>query len=155
MLAAAETLSADHGVAAIGAVFGPGCDGELTPAEVVDRLGEVAEAGGLLGAWGLTPEAIGELEAAVARVPTEASAQALRCARGERGPAPIRGGRRTAELTPLGALTFYLDPAAAIASAARLARAVRDATDLDDAHDRLAALGVRTELELEREATSA
>ncbi len=27
MLAAAETLSADHGVAAVGAVFGPGCDG--------------------------------------------------------------------------------------------------------------------------------
>jgi hypothetical protein len=59
------------------------------------------------------------------------------------------------ELTPLGALTFYFDPAAALASAARLARAVREATDLDDAHDRLAALGVRTELELEREATSA
>ena len=155
MLAAAERLSANHGVGAFGAVFGPGCDGELTPAEVVDRVGEVAEAGGLLGAWGLTPEAIGELEAAVARVPTEASAQALRCARGERGQAPIRGGRTTVELTPLGALTFYLDPPAAIGSAARLARAVRGATDLDDAHDRLAALGVRTELELEREATSA
>jgi hypothetical protein len=155
MLAAAETLSADHGVAAVGAVFGAGCDAELTPAEVVDRVGEVAEAGGLLGVWGLTPEAIGELEAAVARVPTEASEQALRCARGERGEARIRGGRRTVELTPLGALTFYFDPAAAIASAARLARAVREATDLADAHDRLAALGVRTELELEREATSA
>jgi len=154
MLAAAEALSS-HDVAAVGAVFGPGCDGELTPAEVADRVGEVAEAGGLLGAWGLTPEAIAELEAAVARVPTEASAQALRCARGERGEARIRGGRRAVELTLLGSLTFYFDPAAAIASAARLARAVRDATDLDDAHDRLAALGVRTELELEREATSA
>jgi hypothetical protein len=155
MLAAAEALSANHGVAALGAVFGPGCDGELTPAEVVERVGEVAEAGGLLGAWGLTPEAVDELATAVARVPTEASAQALRCARGERGAASIRGGRRTVELTPLGALTFYFDPAAAVASAARLARAVREATDLEDAHDRLAALGVRTELELEREATSA
>jgi hypothetical protein len=155
MLAAAEAISASHGIGAFAAVFGPGCDGELTPAEVAERIGEVSGAGGLLGAWGLTPEAIAELEAAVVRVPTEASAQALRCARGERGEARIRGGRRAVELTPLGALTFYFDPAAAIASAARLALAVREATDLDDAHDRLAALGVRTELELEREATSA
>jgi hypothetical protein len=32
---------------------------------------------------------------------------------------------------------------------------VRGAADLDDANGRLAALGVRTELDLEREATSA
>jgi hypothetical protein len=155
MLAAAEELLAEHGLKAIAAVFGPGCDGELTPTEVLDRVGEVSAAGGLLGVWGLTPEAVAELEAAVARVPTEASAQALRCARGERGQATIRGGRRTVELTPLGALTFYLDPQATLGSAARLARAVRGAPDLEAAHERLAAIGVRTELELEREAASA
>ncbi len=154
MLAAAEGLAAVEGPPAVGAVFGPGCDGELTPVEVSDRLDEVAAAGGLLGAWGLTPEAMSELEAAVEVVPTEASAQALRCARGERGPSPIRGGLRTVELTLLGALTFYFDPAAAVDSAARLARAVRGAADLEDAHSRLTALGVRTELELERHAAT-
>jgi hypothetical protein len=88
----------------------------------------------------------------VAAVPTEASAAALRCARGERGRLEIRGGRRTVQLTPAGGLTFYLDVGVAAASAARLAATVRDATSLEDAHDRLAAAGVRSELELEREA---
>jgi hypothetical protein len=154
MLAASEPLAA-AGVPSVAGVFGAGCDGELTPVEVLDRVSEVAEAGGLLGAWGITPEAAALMDDAVAAVPTEASARALSCARGARGQSPLRGGLRTAELTPLGALTFYLDPAATIASAARLAREVRGAAGLDDAHERLRALGVRTELDLEREATSA
>jgi hypothetical protein len=148
LLAAAEGLEA-AGVPAVAAVFGAGCDGELTPAEVLDRVGEVAAAQGLIGAWGLTPAAVSELEAAVAAVPTEASAQALRCARGERGQVPIRGGRRTVQLTPVGALTWYFDPAAALASAARLARAVRGTTSLEEANRRLHELGVRTELDFE------
>jgi hypothetical protein len=154
LLAAGDELTAG-GLRTVGAIFGPGCDGELTPDEVLDRIGELSAAGGLLGAWGLTPEALVELDAAVARVPTEASAQALRCARGERGPVAIRGGRRTVQLTPAGALTFYFDVEAALRSAARLAAAVRGAADLEDAHQRLLGLGVRTELELEREAASA
>jgi hypothetical protein len=153
MLAAGARLPA-AGVEVVGAIFGPGCDGELTPAEVEERLAEVAAADGLLGAWGLTPEAVAELDAAVAAVPTEASAQALRCARGERGRVEIRGGRRTVQLTALGALTFYFDVAAAVGSAARLARAVGDAADLEDAHERLHAVGVRTELDLERQAAA-
>jgi hypothetical protein len=151
LLAAGARLPA-AGLEVVGAIFGPGCDGELTPAEVEERLAEVAAAGGLLGAWGLTPEAIAELDAAVAAVPTEASAQALRCARGERGRAEIRGGRRSVQLSALGALTFYFGVAAALGSAARLAQAVSDAADLEDAHERLHAIGVRTELDLEREA---
>jgi hypothetical protein len=154
MLAASEPLAA-AGVTTVAGVFGAGCDGELTPAEVSDRIAEVAAAGGLLGAWGITPEAAARMDDAVAVVPTEASARALDCARGARGTAPLRGGLRTAELTPLAALTFYLDPAATIASAARLAREVRGAESLDEAHELLHALGVRTELDLEREATSA
>jgi hypothetical protein len=53
--------------------------------------------------------------------------------------------------TPVGAVTFYFDPVATIAAAAPLAGAVRDAADLEDANERLHALGVRTELDLERE----
>jgi len=136
---------------AVGAVFGPGCDGELTQAEVLERVAEVAAAGGLLGAWGITPAALERLDAAVAAVPTEASAQALRCARGETGRAEIRGGRRSVELSPVGALTFLFDPAAAIASAARLAAAVAHAGSLDEAQEVLSARGVRTELDWERE----
>ena len=132
-------------------VFGAGCDGELTPGEVLERIAEVAAAGGLLGAWGLTPAAATRLDAAVAQVPTEASAQAVACARGGYGPTPIREGRRTVLLSPAGALTFYFDCEAAMASAARCAAAVLDAGSLAEADAILAGRGVRTELAYERE----
>jgi hypothetical protein len=134
----------------IGAVYGPGCDGELTPEEVLGRITELQSADALLGAWGLTPQACELVEQAAEVVPTEASMMAVRCARGERGEVPIRGGRRTVELTPLGALTFFFDPAAAAKSAVPLATAVSPAGSLEEAHDALMAMGIQTELELER-----
>jgi len=134
----------------LAAVYGPGCDGELTPDEVLRRITELQEADALLGAWDLSPEACDLVEAAAKVVPTEASMMAVRCARGERGSVPIRGGRRTVELTSLGALTFFFDPVAAANSAIPLATAVAPAASLEEAHDALTAMGVRTELELER-----
>jgi hypothetical protein len=134
----------------LGAVYGPGCDGELTPDEVLTRITELQSAGALLGAWGLTPDACDQVEAAATAVPTEASLLAVRCARGERGTVEIRGGRRTVELTPLGALTFFFDPMEAANSAIPLATAVSPAASLEEAHDALMSRGVRTELDLER-----
>ncbi len=154
LLAAADHLAERH-VPVLGALFGTGCDGELTPAEVLERLAEVGVAGGLAGAIGLTPEIAGLLERAVEVVPTEASAQAVRAFRGVSGPVPIRDGRRTVPLSPLAALTFFFLVPAAVRSAARLALAVREAADLDEANAILRSLGVRTELdwELERQRT--
>src|SRR5262249_5697257 len=65
----------------IGAVYGPACDGELSPAEVLERITELQAADALLGAWGLTPEAGDVVEAAAESVPTEASLMAVRRAR--------------------------------------------------------------------------
>jgi hypothetical protein len=150
MLATADLL-ADRDVPVLGAVFGTGCDGELTPAEVLERLAEVGVAGGLAGAVGLTPEVAELLEQAVETVPTEASAQAVRAFRGVSGPVPIRGGRRTVLLSPLAAVTFFFLVPAALRSAARLALAVRDARDLHEGNAILRSLGVRTELDWEME----
>jgi hypothetical protein len=147
-----EGLAADGAVPVLGGIFGVGCDGELTPGEVLERLAEVAAAGGFAGARGLTAPIAARLDQAVAAVPTEASAQALRCFRGEAGQSTIRQGRRTVELSPVGALTFYFDVAKAIWSAARLAATVVDAESLDDANELLHGLGVRTELDYERDA---
>jgi hypothetical protein len=147
MLAASAHLSTPS----LAAVFGTGCDGELTTSEVLERIAEVAAAGGLLGARGLTPADADALEALVEVVPTEASAMAVRCARGAYGSAPIRGGRRSVALSPVGALTFFLEPAAMLRSAARLAAAVVDCDSLAAAQGVLAELGVRTELDYERE----
>jgi hypothetical protein len=154
MLAAAARL--EHaGSEIVGAVFGPGCDGELTPEELLSRLAALAGNGGLIGTRGLTTTVVDELERAVERVPTEASAQAIRCARGEFGPTTIRNGRRTVQLSPLGALTFYFSPAVALESVAKLANAVFDADGLEHANEILHGLGLRTELDFERSFTEA
>ena len=84
-------------------------------------------------------------------MPTEASVQVLRCARGERGPTAIRGGRRPLELSALGSLVVYVRPGPAVASAAALARAAREQPTLEAANDALHALGLLTELDAERE----
>jgi hypothetical protein len=138
----------------LGIVFGTGCDGELTPEEVAARLAEVAAAGGDLGDLPLPPAALDRAEAALAHVTTEASAMAIRCARGETGRVPIRNGRRTVPLTPAGGRLICFDAPIAIGSAARLAAAVADATSLEDAQAILTALGVRTELDYERDAAA-
>ena len=150
MLAAAARLQR-LGSRVVGAVFGPSCDGELTPEELLGQLALLAQDQGLLGIEAITSEMADELERAVDAVPTEASAQAVRCARGEIGVATIRAGRRTVPLSPLGATTVYFDPDRAVRGVARLARMVLDAPDLDAAHELLSAEGIRTELDYERE----
>ncbi len=151
MLAAASRLSAAGHQVLLG-VFGIGCDAELTPDEVLTRLAAVAGAGGLAGARGLTGPVADRLEQAITLVPTEASAQAVRAFRGAFGTASIRGGARALQLSTVAAVTFYLDVEVTIRVAGVLARAVADATTLDEANRALGRLGVRTELDLEHDA---
>lgn len=132
------------------AVWGAGCDGELTPAEFSERLAEVWAAGGSLGTLGMTAEQCERVQPLVDGVPTEASAMALRAARGATGRRSIRNGRRHVELTPAAGLFFLLDCEAAMRSAARCADAVREASGLEDANAILTRMGVGTELEWER-----
>ena len=150
MLAAAARLG-DAGRPVLAAIFGIGCDAELTSDEVLARLSDVAGGGGLVGARGLTDPVAQRLEQAIELVPTEASAQAVRAYRGASGRATIRGGTRTLELSPVAALTFYLDVEVTMRTSGRLATAISDASSLLEANAALNALGVRTELDLESE----
>jgi hypothetical protein len=136
-------------------IFGTGCDAELTPQEVLARVSEVAAAGGLAGARGLTEPIAARLEEAMKAVPTEASAQAVRAFRGGFGTAAIRGGTRTLELSAIAAVTLYLDVEVTVSAAGRLAGAVDRADDIEQANDALHAIGVATELDLERDAAAA
>jgi hypothetical protein len=153
MLAAAGRL-ATRGRPVLLGLFGIGCDAELTPSEVLARVSRVAVAGGLTGARGLTEPVARRLEEAIEIVPTEASAQAVRAFRGSAGPVTIRGGARTVELSSIASLTLYLDVEATILAAGRLARAVDEGESLEEANRLLNAIGVRTELDLEREAAA-
>jgi hypothetical protein len=152
LLAAAVLLGERPEPGVLGAVFGIGCDGELTPDEVLARLDQIERAGGALHRLPIEEEVALYLEDAVAAVPTEASALALRAFHGESGPVAIRDGRRQVDLRPLAAETVFFDPRVAVRSAARLAAAVLDAADLNGANEALHALGVRTELDWERDA---
>lgn len=150
-LADAVLLAAGRHMATptIGAVFGTACDGELTPDEVGARLAEIRAAGGDLGELPLPPAALDRVEAALDHVTTEASAMAVRCARGQTGIAEIRGGRSTVPLTRAGGQILCFDVPTALGSAARLADAVADARDLLHAQELLNARGVYTELQYE------
>ncbi len=146
----AALLQASAKVEPLLAVIGAGCDGELSVAQVLERVADLGRAGAWFGTWGPTREIADELAEAATVVPTEASLQVARCARGESGVAYIRQGRRRVELGPIGALSFFFDLRTA-ASELPLARAVAGTETIEDALAALAALGVRTELDYERE----
>lgn len=150
MLAAAEMLILEGQPVLLG-VFGIGCDSELTVDEVLERISWVAAAGGLCGARGLTEPVACRVEESLELVPTEASAQAVRAFRGDHGTVSIRGGARQFELASVAAQTVFLDVVATRAAAGRLAGALAEAQSLEQANQALNALGVRTELDLERE----
>jgi hypothetical protein len=153
MLAAASMLGrAGHPV--LVGIFGIGCDAELTPAEVLAQLALVAAEGGFCGSRGLTGPVAERLEGAVAVIPPEASAQAVRAFRGAAGVATIRGGTRSLELSSAATLTFYLDVEVTVAAVGRLARAVAETENLKQASWALNELGIRTELDRELDAAA-
>lgn len=147
MLAAGLALPASLPVLA--GVLGAGCDGELRPGEVLSRVATLAGAGAWIGTVGVSPEAADEIDRAADAAVTEASRLVARCARGEHGEVEIRGGRRTVEAGPVGALCFMFDLERALPELP-LVHAVADATSIEAANDALAGLGVSTELDYER-----
>lgn len=150
MLAAYARLE-ERGWRALWAVFGYGSDGELTVEEIEVALSKLAKAGGILGGWALTPKAVSELESVVKEVQTEASAVPVECARGAWGEKRIRQDRRRVKLTPLTILTFFLSPTAVFETLSKPARAISGTSSLEEANEALHAIGLKTELDLERE----
>lgn len=150
MLAAFVNLE-KRGYRVLWGVFGYGSDGELTVEEIEAALTGVAGAGGLLGAWSLTPKTAAELEAAIETVPTEASAIPVQGFRGFSGDREIRDGARHVKLTPLTALTFFMSASILFNTLSRPAQAVYGSASLAQANDALHAIGIKTELDSERE----
>ncbi|MGE5307055.1 MAG: DUF1152 domain-containing protein [Alphaproteobacteria bacterium] len=150
MLAAFAELE-KRGRRTLWGVFGYGSDGELSVDEIEVALSKVAAAGGLLGAWSLTGKTAAELEEVIKTVPTEASAIPVQCFRGALGESKIRSGQRTVKLTPLTALTFFMSASLLYETLSRPAQAVRTCATLESANDALHAIGIKTELDLERE----
>lgn len=126
-------------------VIGHGSDGELTRAELEERLSAVAADGGLLGAWGLTPDTADAMDALLDAVPTEASRVPVDAVRGADGTREIRDGARTLEVGPVSTVTFYLDPGA-VADRSGIAAVLRDVDGFLAADHALREAGFVTEL---------
>jgi hypothetical protein len=146
MIAAGASLG---GAQTLLGVLGAGCDGELRPGEVAERVAVLARAGAWIETLGVTPAGAAAIEAAGEVAVTEASLMVARCARGEFGEVPIRNGLRTVEAGPLGALFFVFDLATALPELP-LALAVAGTGSIEEARSSLEAIGVRTELDYER-----
>jgi hypothetical protein len=150
MLAAYAELAA-RGHRTLWGVFGYGSDGELTTDEIEAALSKLGAVDGLLGGWSLTPKIAAELEEVIKTVPTEASAIPVKCFRGASGHSAIRRDQRHVKLTPLTALTFFMSTMKLYETLGRPAQAVRGSASLDQANEALHQIGIRTELDYERE----
>jgi hypothetical protein len=148
---AAFTEMEKRGIRTLWGVFGYGSDGELSVAEIEMALSKLAAAGALLGGWSLTPKIAAELAEVIKTVPTEASAIPVNCFHGAYGEYRIRGGQRSVKLTPLTALIFFLSATKLLYTLAKPAQALLHSSSLEQANDALHAIGIRTELDYERE----
>lgn len=144
-LAALAELETD----ALLGVFGYGSDGELGVASLDAGVERAAARGGLLGAWGLTPRVVAEMEALFDDVVTEASRLPVEAARGEMGERSIRGGSRELTMTPASTVTLYFEPGAVLATS-DVGQRVRGTESLAAANRALTDAGYDTELTYER-----
>jgi hypothetical protein len=99
----------------------------------------------------LTPTVGAELARIIETVQTEASAIPVECFGGAWGERKIRGGERSVKLTPLTILTFFMSPTVVFETLSPPARTVSTSANLEQANDALHDLGIKTELDLERE----
>jgi hypothetical protein len=152
MLADSMVLAAmvDLKVPAILGVLGCCADGELTLDQFNRQFSKIAGYGGLIGARGLTQEDIEVLEKVIPKTKTEASTLAVKAAQGVQGDIPIRGGYRKVQLTPMSAITFYMDPAVVFEKISPVAKDLVKTRTLDEAQAVLEKKRIPSELTFER-----
>jgi len=137
-------------VPAVLGVLGCCTDGELSLEQFSQQLSKIAGYGGFLGARGLTPEDLEVLDRVIPKTKTESSALAVKAARGLQGEIDIRGGYRKVMLTPMSAMTFYIDPQVVFDRISKVAKDLVPTRSLDEAQAVLERCGVPSELTFER-----
>lgn len=132
-------------------LFGFGSDGELTHDELEKSMKVIAGERGILGAWGITQDALLLLEQLISIVPTEASRMPALYAKGEFSDTTIRSGTRPVKLSMASTVTYYFSPGALYNNVSKLARCVMNAGSLEEANEALHSMGIRSELDIEIE----
>jgi len=131
-------------------LFGYGSDGELTHEELEASVKIKLRKGAVIGSWGITHDALKELEKVIAVVPTEASRLPVLYSKGKCEETTIRKGTRNVSLSMASTVTFYFSPGVLYENS-KLAKAVSNCRGLEEANDALHSLDIHTELDLERE----
>lgn len=132
-------------------VFGFGSDGELTISELESSVKQIAQHDGIMGSWGITQDTLNLMEKVVKVVPTEASRSPVEYARGKFEGTSIRSGTRSINLNFSSTVTIYIDPVVLFENISGLARVVAECTSIEDANKKLNELGIKSELDVERE----
>jgi hypothetical protein len=118
------------------ALAGYGCDAEMPLPHLDRNIAHVMQAGGYLGAHGLTPQDVVDLSKVLDQFPNEMVEQWPRdAARGKLGTQYCKGWWPI-EVTPLAAVTLFFDPAA-IMEVNPLPAALSDTRSLDQAEERI------------------
>ena len=84
-------------------------------------------------------------------VPTEASRSPVIYASGEFDGAPIRSGMRFVDLNFTSTVTIYIDINVLYEEISSFSRVISGSKDIEEANDRLHEIGIRSELDLERD----
>jgi hypothetical protein len=115
---------------------GYGADGEMQLEELDERVGRVMRAGGYLGASGITPQDVRQMEAACALYPDPVEPVSVRAAQGMLGLRNVNTNGpwgTVIRVTPLAAVMLHFDPRVIIAEACRGVNALKDTTSLAEA----------------------
>ena len=149
MLAAAALSHA--AVASVGAVFGPGCDGELTPEELLERIAGLRRPAACSAPGTDAAMAVTSSSASCERCPPRRAPRRSRCARGEVGRARSAPAGGRSALSPSAPSPFFFDPSVAARRPGEAAAPVATSGSLRRRRRILTGLGMRSELAHERE----
>ena len=132
--------------ASIMGLIGYGCDGDLMPDELDASVKQVTKKGGLLGARGLTPADIGDMEKFFAIWPNPVEEWPLKAAKGELGWKNMNT-LWSILVTPLTSIMMFFDPKI-LAEHNPLARDVRASASLREAEEVTIRLGLMPETKM-------
>ncbi len=130
-------------------VTGMGSDGELKREELERNMTLLAKWGEFAGCHEMPPEVLDLMERVIENVDTEASKIPFMGARGYYGKVSIRNGIQV-DVSLISSLCFYFT-ASGVYRLNALARAVDGSETIQEASSRLNSIGIKTELDLERE----
>jgi hypothetical protein len=151
-LADAIMIAALNKLPSVIAITGFGSDGELQRDEIERYLSEIAEKQGLLGVSMLTKEEAESIYPLIGKVETEASKVPVLAALGYYGDYILWEGHKI-KVSALNSLIFYLDTRV-VYEFSPLPKLVEGSESIEEANEMLHQLGIKTELDLERELCS-